>query len=485
MRAAAARGRTCSPAVPGACPGRARAEREDALRNTGKAQLTEGPVAPMLARLTAPMILGLLGIHAFNLVDTFFVGQLGTRELAAMSYTFPVVFIVGGIALGLGLGTSAVVSRAIGEGNWDGVRRITTDSLALSMLVVAAFVVAGLLTIEPTFRMLGASEDLLPLIRQYMVVWYPGMIFVVMPMVGNNAIRATGDTRTPSMIMLVAALVNTGLDPLFIFGIGPFPRLELAGAALATVIGRSITFTVALTILWRRERMIATTFPGFAEVLESWKKVLYIGIPSALTNILIPVGIGAITRIVSGYGTAAVAGFGVATRVEMFALTPVMALRSVLAPFVGQNWGAGLHRRLARAMTVSAWMAVGWGALVLVSLTLGGRAVASVFNDAPEVVATAGLYLMIVPFGYGLRGILWLSTGTLSVLHRPIDAGVIMMAQIFVLYIPLAILGSRLWGLTGVFGAGLAANVIGGLAALFWVRRVIAMRTPSGQGSAA
>ena len=423
------------------------------------------------------MILGLLGIHAFHLVDTFFVGQLGTRELAAMSFTFPVVFIVGGIALGLGLGTSAVVSRAIGEGSWDRVRRLTTDSLALAMLVVAVFAVAGLLTIDPVFRMLGATDDLLPLIRQYMTVWYLGTVFVVMPMVGNNAIRATGDTRTPSMIMLVAALVNTGLDPLFIFGIGPFPRLELAGAALATVIGRSITFTVALTILWRREHMIATTFPGVAQVLESWKKVLYIGIPSALTNILIPVGIGAITRIVSGYGTAAVAGFGVATRIEMFALTPVMALRSVLAPFVGQNWGAGLHKRLSRGMTVSAWLAAGWGALVLAALALGGKAVASVFNDAPEVVATAGLYLTIVPFGYGLRGILWLSTGTLSVLHRPIDAGLIMIAQIFVLYIPLALLGSNLWGLTGVFGAGLAANVVAGVAALLWVRRVIALRT--------
>jgi putative MATE family efflux protein len=221
-------------------------------------------VTPLLLRLTAPMILGILGIHLFHLVDTFFVGRLGTEALAAMSFTFPVVFVVGGVALGLGLGASAVVSHAIGEGDWHRVRRLTTDSLTLGLIVVASLIVIGLATVDPVFRMLGASEELIPLIKSYMFVWYPGMIFVVIPMVGNNCIRATGDTRTPSLIMVLAGAVNGALDPLFIFGLGPFPRLGLAGAALATVIGRSITFTVALLILARRERMLTLEFPGFA-----------------------------------------------------------------------------------------------------------------------------------------------------------------------------------------------------------------------------
>ncbi|MFH1864288.1 MAG: MATE family efflux transporter, partial [Candidatus Eisenbacteria bacterium] len=223
----------------------------------------------MLARLTAPMILGMVGIHLFHLVDTFFVGRLGTQELAAMSFTFPVVFVIQGMSLGLGLGASAVISRAIGEGDWGRVRRLTTDSLALAFLIVAFLIVVGLFTIDPVFRLMGATDEFMPLIRSYMLVWYPGMIFVVMPMVGNNAIRATGDTRTPSLIMITAACVNGVLDPLFIFGIGPFPRLELAGAALATVIGRSITFTLALLILARRERMLTRSFPGLRALWHS------------------------------------------------------------------------------------------------------------------------------------------------------------------------------------------------------------------------
>jgi putative MATE family efflux protein len=422
------------------------------------------------------MIFGVIGMQAFNLVDTFFVGKLGVHELAAMSFTFPVVLTVGGIALGLGLGASAVISRAIGEGDRHRVRRLTTDSLTLSVLIVALFVAAGLLSIGPVFRLLGASEDLLPLVRQYMTVWYPGMLFVVVPMVGNNAIRATGDTKTPGVIMLIAAVANGCLDPLFIFGIGPFPRLELAGAALATVIGRSITFTVALWVLGRRDRMLTREWPGFAAVWESWRGILYIGLPSALTNIAVPLGVGFITRIVSGYGAAAVAGFGVASRVETFSFTFVMALRSVVAPFVGQNWGAGEFPRLVRGIRLSHAFAMAWGGLMLVLLGAFARPVASVFNSAPEVVATTALYLWIVPLSYGLRGVHFVATAALSVLRRPIDAAALTVLQFFGLYFPLALIGSHLLGLRGVFGAASIANLIAGTLAYLWLRRIIAMR---------
>jgi putative MATE family efflux protein len=387
-----------------------------------------------------------------------------------------VVFTIGGISLGLGLGAGAVISRAIGEGDWHRVRRLTTDSLTLSILVVALFVVAGLLSIDPVFRLLGANDELLPLVHQYMRVWYPGMLFVVVPMVGNNAIRATGDTRTPGIIMLIAAVANGCLDPLFIFGIGPFPRLELAGAALATVIGRSVTFSVALWVLGRRDRMLMPGFPGFGALWESWRGILYIGLPSALTNIAVPLGIGFITRIVSGYGAAAVAGFGVASRVETFSFTFVMALRSVVAPFVGQNWGAGKFARLARGIKLSHGFAMAWGALMFVLLGAFARPVASVFNSAPEVVATTALYLWIVPLSYGLRGVHFVATAALSVLRRPIDAAVLTLLQFFGLYFPLALVGSRLLGLRGVFGAASIANLVAGSLAYLWLRRIVAMR---------
>jgi Na+-driven multidrug efflux pump len=149
----------------------------------GKARLIEGPVGRRLFFLTVPMVGGIFAITTFNLVDTFFVAQLGTDELAAMGFIFPVVMFVQSIALGLGIGTASVVSRAIGEGDHRKVRRLTTDSLILAVLLVVVFVTVGLLTINPLFTLMGATPEILPLIREYMTIWYVGMIFVTVPMV--------------------------------------------------------------------------------------------------------------------------------------------------------------------------------------------------------------------------------------------------------------------------------------------------------------
>ncbi len=438
-----------------------------------KASLTEGPVAKLLVRLTIPMILGTVGMMAFNLADTYFVGQLGTKELAAMSFTFPIVMVISSLALGLGMGASAVISRAIGEGDLAQVQRLTTDSLVLSVLVVASGVIIGLLTIDPLFRTLGATEELLALIRQYMLIWYPGMIAVVIPMVGNNAIRATGDTKTPSMVMLVAVFVNLILDPLLIFGIGPFPRLELAGAAIATVFARMATLGVSLWILYYRDRMLTFARPSFKVMLDSWKKILYIALPSAGTNIILPLSAGIITRFVAAYGVEAAAGFGVATRIEMLAIIVVIALSSVLGPFVGQNRGAKRFDRLSQGIGYSQIFSMIWGAVMYLFLVLFGKSAAAIFNQHPHVTATAASYFLIVPLGYGAQGVLRLSSISLSVLNKPFHAALLSILQAFLCYIPLAWLGSKLFGLQGIFSAAAFSYLLAGLASHLWLKHFL------------
>jgi putative MATE family efflux protein len=444
------------------------------MQNAKKALLVEGPIGKTLVKLTIPMIFGILGMVAFNLVDTFFIGQLGTNELAAISFTFPIVFVIGSLAMGLGVGAAAVISRAIGEGNPYKVQRLTTDGLILAVSVVVIFVLVGLLTIEPLFRLLGATPEVMPFIKQYMLIWYPGMVFVVVPMVGNNAIRATGDTKTPSAIMLVAVVTNIVLDPLFIFGWGPVPRLELAGAAIATVIARAVTLFVSLWVLYRREKMITFELPAFKTVLDSWKRILYIGLPAAGTNMIMPVGMGVITRLIAIYGPEAVAAFGVASRLDMFAMTVIMALSSVLGPFVGQNWGAGQQERVNLGVKYSHRFAMGWGAMMLLLLATAAEPIASLFNDNPVVISTIVTYLWLVPLGYGLLGMLMLSNVTLNVLNKPLHASALMVTQMFVLYIPLAYTGSYLFGVPGIFGAAATANVTAGLIAYLWLRKVLA-----------
>ncbi len=440
---------------------------------TKNARLIEGSIQKTLIKLTIPMILGTLGIVIFNLTDTYFVGQLGTNHLAALSFTFPVVMVISSIAMGLGIGASAVISRAIGEGNFDKVKRLTTDSLTLSLIFVGFFALFGLFTINPLFDLLGASGEVLSLIIQYMTIWYFGVIFVVIPMVGNNAIRATGDTKTPGLIMVFAAFVNIILDPILIFGIGPFPRLEIAGAALATVIARASTLVLSLWILTFREKMVTIKITEFKAVTESWKQILYIGLPTAATKIVIPIGAGVILSIVATFGSEAVAGFGVATRIEFFALTVVMSLASILGPFVGQNWGAGKFDRIKSGMKFSYKFSLVWGFLIFLILAILGGRIGSFFSDDPNVISVTSLYLLIIPIGYGLYGVLIMATSAMSVLKKPIHAAILTLSQTFLLYIPMAYIGSYFFGLWGVFAALPISYLIAGFISNFVLNKII------------
>jgi putative MATE family efflux protein len=442
--------------------------------------LTEGPVGKALVRLTGPMILGIAGMVAFNLTDTFFIGRLGPTHLAALSFTFPVVLIVNSIAIGLGIGASAIISRAVGEGNFDEVKRLTTDSLTLTLAVVAVFVVIGFLTIDTVFERLGATPRTLPLIKQYMKIWYMGMIFVVAPMVGNNAMRAHGDTKTPALIMLIAVIVNVVLDPLLIFGIGPFPRLEIQGAAIATVFARMTVFFVALFVLYFRHRMLTFVRVGFGSVWNCWRRVLYIGLPTAASRVVIPIAIGVVTRIVSSYGEEAVAGYGVASRIEFFALAVIFALSTVIGPFVGQNLGAGENDRVNRGIRLSNRFAVAWGVGMLALLAFPARHIVSIFSDDPDVIGTASLYLRIVPIGYGLQGVFIISTSTMNVLKKPIHAASMTVLEMFVILVPLAFLGSSLFGIVGVFGAMPIAYIATGFVSCLLLGRFLVEAEGSG-----
>ena len=431
-------------------------------------RLIEGNVGQQLIKLTIPMIWGVLAVTAFNIVDTYFVGQLGTKPLAAMSFTFPVVMTLGSLAMGLGIGASSVIARAIGKGDRDRVKRLTTDSLTLSLLVVAIFVSFGLVTIEPLFTALGAGADILPFIRSYMQLWYFGMIFLVIPMVGNSAIRASGNTLTPGIIMIVAAGVNIILDPLFILGWGGFPRLEIQGAAIATIISRAITLVAALFVLHYQEKMLCFNLPKLKVILTSWQKILQIGLPAAATSMITPISIGLITSAIAFYGAEAVAAFGIASRIESLSLIVIIALSASLGPFVGQNWGAKKYHRVHQALNLSYLFCLGWGIMMAAVLAPSASWLASLFNSDPQVIQIATNYLWFVPISYAAAGIIFVASSTFNALGKPIPSMIMTVSRMVVLYIPLAYLGSKLFGINGIFAAACIANLAVGIGAYIW-----------------
>ncbi len=437
------------------------------------AKLTQGSEGYNLIHLSIPTLFGLLSIFLVQIADTYFLGRLGTVELAAISFTFPVVTLIGHVTFGIGVAASSVISRAIGVGDKHLVQRLTTDSLILSLVIVVFMIVIGFFTIDSLFTAMGADEQTLPRVREYMQVWYVGMFFLAIPMVGTNAIRATGDTKIPSMIMIQSAIVNAIFDPILIFGLWGFPRLEMQGAAIATVISRIISTVLTIAVLYYREKMLTFKRPSVKEVISSWKEILHIALPTSLTVSITPISMGIITSFVAFYGATAVAGFGVATRIEVIFLLFLMALSTSMTPFSGQNWGARLYSRIRKSIYLSSGFCVFWGLLSGVILSLWGEQLALLFDAHEDVVRVTVIYLAIVPITYGFQGIIMVSGSSFNGIGAPLPATAINFIRMGLLYIPLAFIFKEFWGISGVFFSASVSNVLAGILAFYWIDKAI------------
>ena len=422
--------------------------------------LTQGAISPLLYRLTAPMVLGIMAMFLFNLVDTYFISLLGTQPLAAISFTFPVTMLVMNMAIGLSIATGAVVSRSLGQKDHTQAKQWIGSSLYLSVLISICLAGLGIVIQKPIFELLGAGSELVPLIASYMNWWFSGSVFLIVLIVINASIRATGNTKLPSLVMLFSAVLNGILDPLLIFGIGPFPALGIQGAAIATFIAWVMAFLIILRVLIKQDLI---TFQPSPLIRAQWKKLLSLGIPAALTNMLGPLANGILVAWVAKYGTVAVAAYGVGSRLEPLALIVIMAFTASLPPFVGQNHGAGHHQRIEDAVKKSIQFIFFWQLLVYVLLCLLANPISHLFSDDPSVREVIKTFLYIVPMSYAGLGISLISTATVNSLHKPKISLAINTIRLFALYVPLAWLGNHWWGLTGLFWGCAIANLLLGI----------------------
>ena len=436
--------------------------------STTPPDLVNGPIGPTLKRMTLPMIVGMITLMTFNLVDTLFVSFLGTEPLAALSFTFPITFTVISLAIGLGIGTSAVIGRVMGSGDIEEAKKDGTGALVLSFILVAIISAFGYSITTPLFTALGAEPQLLPLIHDYMDIWYIGSVFLVCPMVGNSVMRAFGDTKTPSYIMGVGAIINAILDPILIFGFGPIPAMGIQGAAVATLISWLVGFFVVIHILLNKKKIILPSVGSFAGFVETSRKILKIGLPAAGANMLTPIAGAIMTAIVATYGTAAVGAFGVGTRIEAIASLVVLALSMTLPPFISQNLGAGKLDRVMEAYKTTLKFVMLWQFGVYLLLVVFAHWIAIGFSDEQAVADLIVLFIYVLPLGYGLQGVIILSNSSFNAMHLPMSALIMSIIRLFVFYVPFAYVGSQIGGIEGFYIGALIGNVFTAIIAYRW-----------------
>ncbi len=418
------------------------------------------------------MILAIISMMLLGLVDTFFISLLGTKELAAASFVMPIYMLLISVALGIGMGLGSITSRLIGEHKHEDAARFITDSHFLAFLITGTISFVLYLFIQPLFESMGATEDVMPNIKAYMHIILVGTPMIILTLIGNNTLRSIGNIKASAILSTTLSLLNLILDPLFIFGLGPFPEMGMPGAAFATVLAATITWMFSFYLIGFREKLFDFARPRLNKLMDNWRNLLSIAVPAIGANIMTPVAAAIMTSIIAGFGAESVAGFGVGTRVESMSLIVVYALSSTLPMFIGQNIGAGRGDRAYQALILCLRFVLVFQIGVYLLLLLVSPLITIGFSDNPQVINVIKTYLIIMPLSYSAHAVVILVMVSLNVLKRPRTALLITIIRLLALYLPLAYLGSLFWGITGLFAGAACGNVIAGVVAFRIVKKV-------------
>lgn len=423
--------------------------------------ILSAPVEQVLYQLTKPMVIGILAVFFFQLVDTYFISLLGTTALAAVGFAMPVTMLVMNLSIGLGIAASALIAKAFGAGDDLAAKRATMAALMLSVVLGIVISIVGLWVNDYLFRLLGASDELLPEIWDFMVWWWPGSVVMLMMMVQNSSMRAIGNTKLPSMMMLVSAVLNAVLDPILIFGWGPFPAMGVAGAALASTLCWLIVLVVIMADQ-RRSGFLSRHGMSWYQTRALWQRIMALGIPAMVTNMMVPIAGAILLIMVAPLGEEAVAGFGVGMRLEPFALIVILALTSTLPTFVAQNHGAHQDARIFQALLISFRFLLWLQGAIVVIFWLTSHWLAALFSDVPAVQETIITFVRWLPLGYFGMGVVLCVNAALNSLQKTSHSMVLNAIRLFVFYVPGAFVGSLLMGYSGLLiGAALGNLVIG------------------------
>lgn len=417
------------------------------------------------------MMLGFIANNAAQLIEVAYLGLVGTKELAAIAFTFPATFAVHAIGRGLASGAASLMARARGAGHKDEVVLIATHCLWLVGAFSLVCIAAGVLWIEPFYALLGASGEVLEMAVDYSLIWLIGFPIYVLGTVGGLLLRGIGNGAVPGFVMTAGAALQIAIGPVLIFGWWGVPAMGIEGAAVAFVIARMAGFALALYWIVARDRLVTSRLDG---IWKSWRAILHIGVPAAANNLIPPASAAIVTRLLAEHGDLVVAGFGVATRIELVFWMIMAAVASSVGPVAGQNWGAGLYARVRQVMRTSTIFCIGWGAFSFAVLWLTVDSIVSLINDDQVIVEIAGLYLIVIAFSLGFVGIQNAASFCFNALGKPGPALMLSIIRLIVLYLPAAIVANAWYGYLGIFWATAIVNVVAGVISWIWNTSAIA-----------
>jgi putative MATE family efflux protein len=420
--------------------------------------LTTGKEGKLIFQFAAPMLLGNVFQQLFSVVDSIVVGKfIGKEALAAVGASFPVIFIMVSMIIGLVMGTTVVISQYFGAKDFVKVRRAIDTMYIYCAIAGIITTVIGLIISEPLLRLLGLPEEIMPQATQYLQIYLSGII-IFFGFNGTSAVlRGLGDSKTPLYFLIIATVANIILVLLFVAVF----KWGVSGAAYATLIANGLAFGLAIYWLNKTHKIIRIAIKGLHFDKEIFRQSLNIGLPTGIQQTLVAMGALALMGIVNKFGTNVIAAFSVASRLDSLAMIPAMSFSQALSTFVGQNIGANKSERIRAGLISTVKMSGIVTIVTTIFIVFAGHLMMSLFTNDTEVIRLGDQYLTIVSTFYILFTLMFIYNGVMRGAGDTLIPMFFSLLSLWIIRIPMAWFLSGKIGATGIWWAIPAGWMIG------------------------
>jgi len=434
--------------------------------------MKEKPVFPLLVSMALPMVISMLVNSLYNIVDSFFVAQISEDAMTALSLVYPVQNFVNAVAIGFGIGLNAVISYYLGAGDKKAAGCAATQGLALTMLHAVILTIGSLLVIERFLRMFSSSETVIDLGVRYSRIIFLFTIAIMANLYFEKVFQAVGRMKVTMTGMMIGCIVNIILDPLIIFGIGPFPRLGIEGAALATGIGQ-VTPVVIYWIIYKIRPISVKIRPEYLKEGKNLVGRLYaIGVPAILNLALPSLLISALNGILAVYSQSYVVVLGIYYKLQTFIYLTANGIVQGMRPIIGFNYGARKPDRLMKTMRLAVTYAVSIMIIGMILFWAFTKQLLGIFNASEQMLAIGIPALRIISLSFLLAGFDIIIISVMQALGHGVISLIISMMRQLVVLLPAAFLFSKIWGLGAVWIAFPLAECVSLCVTLLFWRKV-------------
>lgn len=436
-------------------------------------EIIKGPITSTIIKLSWPIMVT-NGMQVFyNMADTFWVGKISAQSVAAISVSFPIVFLLISIGSGITIAGTTLVAQYTGAGDEDGTDKVASQLFVFIFSLSVVLSLIGFIFNEKILNMIGAPENIIKDATSYLDIFFIGLPFMFLFFVFSALLRGFGDTKTPMKMMIVSVMINVIADPFIIFGWSIFPQMGIRGAALATISSRAIVGFIGMYILFRGSKGIHIKKEYLKPDLKIYKKILKIGIPSAGERSMVALSMVLFMGIISRFGTMAVAAYGIGNRIMSVVRMPIMGFGRGATTMVGQNLGADRADRAEQCTWIATAITFVILVFIWILMIMFSGQIISIFNNNPDVVRIGSSFLWIAGFSFSFIGIRVVIGSAFRGAGNTLIAMILAIIALMGLRLPLSYLFALNlnWGITGVWWGMVISNILSAFIGIYWFKQ--------------